>query len=41
MKSEKETNHKRLLSIENKRRLAGGERSAGVGDWVMDIKDGT
>ena len=31
MKSERKTNHKRLLIIENKLRLAGGE---GVGDGV-------
>ena len=30
-KSERETNHKRLLSIGNKLRVAGGEGSGGIG----------
>ena len=37
MKSEKETNHKRVLTIGNKLRVAGGE---GWGNWVMDIGEG-
>ena len=40
MKSERETNHKRLLIIRNKLRVAG-EEWLGWGNWVMDIKEGT
>ena len=39
MKSERETNHKRLLIIGNTLRVAGGERDVGMGNWVMDIKE--
>ena len=38
MKSERETNHKRLLIIGNKLRVAGGEGARGMGYWMMDIK---
>ena len=31
MKPERETNHKRLLIIGNKRRVAGGEGGGGMG----------
>jgi len=41
MKSERETNHKRLLIIGNRLRVARGEGSGGWGNWVMDIKEGT
>ena len=39
MKSERETNHKRLLIIGNKLRVTGGK--GGKGSLVMDIKYGT
>ena len=39
-KSEK-TNHKGLLTIRNKPRIAGGEVNGGWGNWVMGIKEGT
>jgi len=32
--------HKRLLTIGNGLRVAGGEMG-GLGNWVMGIKDGT
>ena len=41
MKTEREANHKRLLTIGSKLKVAGGE---GRGDgiyWVMGIKEGT
>ena len=38
-KSERETNHKRLLIIGNKLRAAGGERGGGWGNWVMNTKE--
>ena len=38
-KSERETNHKRLLIIRNKLRVAG-EEWLGWGNWVMGIKEG-
>ena len=41
MKSERETKHKRLLIIENKWSVAGGEGLGRWGDWVTDIKEGT
>ena len=37
---EKETNHKRLLTIENKLRVAGGEIGGGWAKWVMHPKAG-
>ena len=40
MKSERETNHKRLLSLRNKLRVAGGV-VGGWGNWVMGIKEGS
>ena len=40
MKSERETNHKRLLIIGNKLRVAGGKGKGGWDNWVMDIKEG-
>ena len=39
MKSERETNHKRLLIIGNTLRDAGGEGGRGGGSWVMGMKD--
>ena len=39
MKSERETNHKRLLIIGNKLRVTGGEVDRGWGNWVMNIKE--
>ena len=41
MKSERETNHKRLLIRGNKLRIVGGKEVGGWGTWVMDIKEGT
>ena len=41
MKSERKTNHKRLLTIGNKLRVARGDVSRGWGNWVMGIKEGT
>lgn len=41
MKSEREKNHKRLLIIGNKLRVAGGEKSREWGNWVMNMEDGT
>ena len=41
VKSERETNHKRLLIIGNKLRVAEGEVGGGVGNWVMGIKEDT
>ena len=40
MKSERKTNHKRLLIIGNKLKVAGGEVVGGWGNWVMDMKEG-
>ena len=40
-KSEREAKHKRLLTIGNKLRVAGGERVVRWGNWVMDSKKGT
>ena len=40
MNTEKEANHKRLLTIEDKLRVAGGEVGGGWGNWVMGIKEG-
>ena len=40
MKSERETNHKRLLTIRNKLKFAGREGVGGWGNWVMGIKEG-
>ena len=41
MKSERETNQKRLLTIGNKLRVVGGEVGVGMGVWVMGVKEGT
>ena len=41
MKSERETNHKRLLTIGNTMRVAGGGVGGGWGNWVIGIKEGT
>ena len=38
MKSERETNHKRLLIIGNELRIAGGNVGGGWDNWVMDIE---
>ena len=35
----KETSHKRLLTIENKLRVAGGDVGGGWPRWVMGIKE--
>lgn len=39
MKSERETNHKRLLIRGNRLRATGGEVVRGWGNWVMHIKE--
>ena len=36
---ERETNHKRLLMIENKLRVDGGERAGRWAKWVMGVKE--
>ena len=41
MKSERDTNHKRLLIIGNKLRAAGGKMGGKWGNWMIDIKEGT
>ena len=41
MKTERETNHKRLLTLGNKLRVAGREVGSGWGNWVMGIKEST
>ena len=38
---ERETNHKRLLRIENTLRAAGGEVGGGWARWVTGTKDST
>jgi len=38
---EREANHKRLLTIEKKLRVSGGEVGGGWAQWVMGIKEGT
>ena len=40
-KTYRETNHKRLLTLRNKLRVAGGVIGGGWNNWVMGIKDGT
>ena len=40
-KSERETNHERLLIIRNELRVAEGGALGGWSNWVMDIKEGT
>ena len=40
MKTEREINHKRPLTIGNKLRVAGGEAGVGWPKWVMGIKEG-
>ena len=40
MKSERETNHKRLLTSGNKLSIAGGWWGEGWGGWAMDIGEG-
>ena len=40
-KTEREANHKRLLTIGNKLRVAEAEWTEGWGNWVMGIKKGT
>ena len=40
-KGEREGNHKRLLTIENKLRVTGGEESGEWAKWVMGTKEGT
>ena len=37
----RKTNHKRLLTIENKLRVDGGRWMGGWARWVMGIKEGT
>ena len=39
MKTERETNDKRLLEIGNKLRVVGREGGGGWGNWGTDIKD--
>ena len=38
---EREANHKRLLTIENKLSVDGGELGGGWARWRMGIKEGT
>ena len=40
-KREREANHNRLSTIENKLRVPGGEVGRGYAKWVMGIKEGT
>ena len=40
MKSERETNHKRLLITGSKLRVAGGVGVGRPGNWVIGIKEG-
>ena len=40
-KSEKETNHDRLQTPENKLRVTEGRGVGGWSNWVMGIKEGT
>ena len=39
-KSERKTNHERLLTLGNKLRVAGGERVRRCGYWDLDVKEG-
>ena len=39
IKDKMEANHKRLLTIGNKLRVAGGNVRGGWGNWVMGIKE--
>ena len=39
--TERETNHKRLWTIKNKLRVAGGAVGGGWAKWGMGIKEGT
>ena len=41
IKTEREANHKRLLTLGNTLRIAGGEAMGAWGNWVMGIKDDT
>ena len=41
IKTERETNHKRLLNTENKLKVVGGAWVGGWAKWVMGIKEGT
>ena len=40
-KKETEANHKRLVTLANKLRVAGGEVGRGWAGWVIDIEEGT
>ena len=40
-KKKRKVSHKRLLTIENKLRVAGGEVGGEWAKWVMSIKKGT
>ena len=40
IKTEREANHKRLLTLGNKLRVARGEMGEGWGQWVVGIKEG-
>ena len=40
-REERETNHKRLVMIENKLRVGGGEVGGRWARWVMGTKEGT
>ena len=40
-KTEREANHKGLLTIENRLRVAGGEVGREWAKWVVGIKEGT
>ena len=41
IKSEREANHKRLLTLENKLRITGVGGLEGWSNWMMGIKEGT
>ena len=41
MKTETEANNKKLLTIGNKLKVAGGMGMRESGNWVMGIKEGT
>ena len=41
MKTERKADHKRLLIIGNKLRVAGWEWGGGWGNWVIDTEEGT
>ena len=40
-KKEREANHKKLLTVENKPKVAGGKVGGGWARWGMGTKEGT